>query len=82
MSITKRELEDLNETLQFQVRQLTTEKTRLERSLTSTTEQYRRLTEQLTKLEQRYTRLKTLLTGSWSNNEIETTTEGDERWSA
>lgn len=80
--MTKRELEDLNETLLMQLRRMTAEKARLERSLTSATEQYRLLTERLTRLEQRYTRLKTLLTGSWSENETETTTEGDERWSA
>jgi len=80
--MTKRELEDLNETLVMQVRQLTTEKARLDRSLMNATEQYRLLTERIQKLERRYTRLKSLLTGSWSEIETETTTEGDERWSA
>jgi hypothetical protein len=48
--MTKRELEDLNETLLIQLRELAAEKSRLERSLTSASEQYRLLTERLMKL--------------------------------
>ena len=61
-AVTKRELEDLNEELQLEMRRLRTENVRLTKALASTTEQLRLLTEQTAKLETRYTRLKTLLT--------------------
>src|SRR5690348_9559575 len=61
-AVTKRELEDLNEELQMEIRRLRTENARLTTALGSSTEQLRLLTERTEKLETRYTLLKSLLT--------------------
>jgi predicted nuclease with TOPRIM domain len=71
MTLTKRELEDLNEALQGRVQELTAENWGLTCSLASASEQYTQLTERLTRLEQRYTRLKRLLTESLSEGPTE-----------
>jgi chromosome segregation ATPase len=71
MTLTKRELEDLNEALQEKLKKLTNENLDLTHSLGSATAQYRQLTERLTRLEQRYTRLKRLLTENPSENPTE-----------
>lgn len=48
--MTKRELEDLNEELQLEIRRLRTENARLTTALANSTEQLRLLTERTTKL--------------------------------